>query len=90
MNNEYCVQMLSPPSVLWRTEPGSLYTLLLVNADIERSLQARTLLLYYKCRIVRFDFLDVLSKEKSRPPMFKGTTRGEREGVDRIKQIYTK
>merc|ERR550517_300478 len=31
--------MLTPPSVLWRTEPGSLYTLLLLNADIEESFQ---------------------------------------------------
>ena len=26
--------MLTPPELLWRTEPGSLYTILLVNTDI--------------------------------------------------------
>ncbi|XP_023321523.1 26 kDa secreted antigen [Eurytemora carolleeae] len=31
--------MLTPPELLWRTEPGSLYTILLVNTDIEDSLQ---------------------------------------------------
>jgi len=31
--------MLSPPDVVWRTEPGGLYTILLVNADIDASLQ---------------------------------------------------
>ena len=31
--------MLTPPELLWRTEPGSLYTILLVNTDVEDSLQ---------------------------------------------------
>ena len=33
------IKMLTPPELLWRTEPGSLYTILLVNTDIEDSLQ---------------------------------------------------
>ena len=36
------IKMLTPPELLWRTEPGSLYTVLLVNTDIEDSLQVHS------------------------------------------------
>jgi len=34
--------MLSPPQLIWRTQPNFLYTLLLVNGDIEDALEVRT------------------------------------------------
>jgi hypothetical protein len=33
--------MLSPPQLIWRTQPNFLYTLLLVNGDIEDALEVR-------------------------------------------------
>ena len=37
--------MLSPPQIVWRTQPNFLYTLLLINGDVEDALEVTTSLI---------------------------------------------